>query len=477
MDDNLSFLDAGFLETEDSDPHASLTIGALAIMEGPCPGQGEFRDTVAARLATLPHTRDRIRTVPLDFSAPSWSADPHFDLGHHLRRVALPESGEQAQLFDLVARVMALRLDRDHPLWECWVVEGLTSDRWAVLTKIHHCMADGITGTKLFEAMCDEVEADTGIATPPAVDASGELAPTLTRRPDSVESLVRSAIDLLSPTRQLRLISATMSIPRRLTTAGLGVAEGLTRLLSEMLTSSTDTSLIGPIGRQRRYCGVRVRMCDVREICTTYRVTVNDVALAAITNGLRKLLSSRGERPEPHTVRTLVPVSVRSSTEEGVIHNRISLMLPFLPVDIEDPVEQLVAVHDRLTTHKASKEAEGGKAFTAAAQYGPFMPMAWVVRLATRFPQRSVVAVATNVPGPKTTRHVMGRTILEIFPYVPIALRLRIGIAILSYADHLAFGLTGDYDTTPDLTDLSVSIEQGILMLLAAARAADAPSE
>ncbi len=218
-------------------------------------------------------------------------------------------------------------------------------------------------------------------------------------------------------------------------------------------------------------------MHDVREICATYRVTVNDVALAAITTGLRQLLLKRGEGPEPHTVRTLVPVSVRSATEEHAIHNQVSLMLPFLPVDIDDPVEQLVAVHERLTTHKASKEAEGGKAFTAVAQYGPFMPMAWAVRLATRFPQHSVVAVATNVPGPKATRHVMGRTILEIFPYVPIALRLRIGIAILSYSDHLAFGLTGDYDTTPDLTDLSDSIERGVLTLLASSRAADAASE
>ena len=475
MDDNLSFLDAGFLETEDSDPHASLTIGALAIMEGPVPGQDEFRDTVAARFAKLPHARDRVHTVPLDFSPPSWSPDPHFDLGHHLRRVAVPEPGEEESLFGFVARVMAHRLDRDRPLWECWVVEGLTDDRWAILTKIHHCMADGITGTKLFEAMCDEVVAETSTTAEPDTDA--EPVPTVGTRLESVESLVRSTIEFLSPVRQLRLVSAALAIPRRLTAAGIGVATGLTHLLSEMLTSSTNTSLIGPIGRQRRYCAARVRMHDVREICATYQVTVNDVALAAITTGLRQLLLKRGERPEPHTVRTLVPVSVRSATEERAIHNQVSLMLPFLPVDIEDPVEQLVAVHERLTTHKASKEAEGGKAFTAVAQYGPFMPMAWAVRLATRFPQHSVVAVATNVPGPKATRHVMGRTILEILPYVPIALRLRIGIAILSYSDHLAFGLTGDYDTTPDLTDLSDSIERGVLTLLASSRAADAASE
>nr|ACY38591.1 acyltransferase 4 [Rhodococcus opacus PD630] len=477
VDDNLSFLDAGFLETEDSDPHASLTIGALAIMEGPVPGQDEFRDTVAARFAKLPHARDRVHTVPLDFSAPSWTPDPHFDLGHHLRRVAVPEPGEEESLFGFVARVMAHRLDRDRPLWECWVVEGLTDDRWAILTKIHHCMRDGITGTKLFEAMCDEVGPQTSRTAEPDTDAERGARTARVHDSRAVESLAPVDVEFLSPVRQLRLVSAALAIPRRLTAAGIGCATGLTHLLSEMLTSSTNTWCIGPIGRQRRYCAAELRMHDVREICATYRVTVNDVALAAITTGLRQLLLTRGERPEPHTVRTLVPVSVRSATAEHAIHNQVSLMLPFLPVDIEDPVEQLVAVHERLTTHKASKEAEGGKAFTAVAQYGPFMPMAWAVRLATRFPQHSVVAVATNVPGPKATRHVMGRTILEIFPYVPIALRLRIGIAILSYSDHLAFGLTGDYDTTPDLTDLSDSIERGVLTLLASSRAAAAASE
>jgi WS/DGAT/MGAT family acyltransferase len=336
-------------------------------------------------------------------------------------------------------------------------------------------MADGIAGTKLFEAMCDEVVAETSRTAQP--DADTEPVSTISSGIESVESLVRSTIKLLSPVRQLRLVAAVLAVPRRVAVAGVGAVNGFTHLLSEMLMSSTGTSLIGPIGRQRRYCAARVRMEDVREICTAYGVTVNDVALAAITSGLRQLLLKRGEHPGANTVRTLVPVSVRSATDDGMIHNQVSLMLPFLPVDIEDPVEQLAAVRDRLTAHKASKEAEGGKAFTAVAQYGPFMPMAWAVRLATRFPQHSVVAVATNVPGPTTTRHVMGRTILEILPYVPIALRLRIGIAILSYTDHLVFGFTGDYDTTPDLTDLSDSIERGVLTLLTAARTAAAASE
>lgn len=454
--DNLSFLDAGFLETEDSDRHASLNIGALAIIDGPAPDQNEFREAVAVRLLNLPHAKQKLHTAPLDVGAPSWADDPSFDLDRHLRRVALPEPGGDEELFGFVGRVMAHRLDRDHPLWECWVVEGLVRGRWAILAKLHHCLADGITGAKLFDAMCDEPD--------PRMTPESEQTPLRARAP----GLVESAEALMSPRRQLRLLSTVVSAPQRMAAAAVGTVGGLARLLAEMVTTSSTTSLSGPIGRQRRYCGARATMADIREICEVYGVTVNDVALSAIASGLRTVLLQRGERPDAHAARTLVPVSVRSGRDRDSTHNQVSLMLPFLPVDIEDDIERLAAVHERLAAHKNQGEAEGGKAFTSLAQYGPFMPMAWAVRLALRYPQRSVVAVATNIPGPREVRHVLGRRIFEIFPYVPIAVRLRIGIAILSYHDHLTFGLTGDYDTTADLGDLARTIEHAVKSLLTA---------
>lgn len=452
--DNLSFLDAGFLETEDSDRHASLNIGALSIVEGPAPDQNEFREAVAVRLLDLPHATQKLHTAPLDVDAPSWADDPSFDLDRHLRRVALPEPGGDEELFGFVGRVMAHRLDRDHPLWECWVVEGLADGRWAILAKLHHCLADGITGTKLFDAMCDEPDE--------RVTPEPETAPTRAAR------LAESAQSLMSPRRQLRLLSTVVSAPRRIAAVAAGAVGGLARLLAEMVTTSSTTSLSGPIGRQRRYCGARARMADVRKICDAYDVTVNDVALSAIASGLRTLLLQRGEQPDAHAARTLVPVSVRSGRDRDSTHNQVSLMLPFLPVDIEDDIERLVAVHERLAAHKNQGEAEGGRAFTSLAQYGPFMPMAWAVRLALRYPQRSVVAVATNIPGPRDVRHLLGRRILDVFPYVPIAVRLRIGIAILSYHDRLTFGLTGDYDTTADLGDVARAIERAVASLLTA---------
>ncbi|AOW92650.1 acyltransferase [Rhodococcus sp. WMMA185] len=457
-DDNLTPLDAGFLEAEDSDPHASLTIGAIAIIAGPPPNQIEFLESVAQRLSMLPHARQRVRTLPLDLGSPTWEDDPLFDIGHHIRRVALPHPGEADALFGFVGRVMGHRLDRDRPLWECWVIEGLANDRWAVLAKMHHCMADGIAGARLFEALCDEATSDS-------VDTGAPHA-----EQESRGRLSRTRAVLSSPSEQLDLVAAAFEVPRRVAVKGLDTARGFARLVSEIFTPASPTSLIGPIGKQRRYRAARISMSETREICDAYGVTVNDVALAAITSGFRHILLKRGERPRPHTVRTLVPVSVRPARGGGTTHNEMSLMLPYLPVDVADNVQQLMTVHRRLATHKAGKESEGGHAFTTLAQYGPFMAIAWAVRLATRLPQHSVVTIATNVPGPKRILHVMGREILEINPCVPIALRLRIGIAILSYRDNVSFGITGDFDTTPDITDFADAIERAAANLLSAAR-------
>lgn len=455
--DALSVLDAGFLEVEEGDTHSSLTIGALAVLAGPSPDPSEFNTAVAARVLALPHARDRLRTRAIDLGTPWWERDPAFDLEHHLRRVALPDPGDDRTLFGFVARVNGHRLDRDHPLWECWLVEGLSANRWAILARMHHCMADGISGVRLFESVCDDLAGETRPRESPP-DGTAHAAPASRPLHTRVPGMFRTALGL----------------PERLLGAGYRAIHGVADLAGGLLRPAESSSLIGPIGRQRRYCGVSVPMSDVREVCDVFGVTVNDVALAAITGGLRTILLGRGERPGARTVRTLVPVSVRVSPGDGPVHNELSLMLPFLPVDVEDHVDQLLAVHDRLSAHKAGHETRGGEAFTSMARYGPFLPLAWGIRLATRFPQHSVVAVTTNLPGPQRLRRILGRPVLTVYPYVPIALRLRVGIAVLSYDGALTFGLTGDYDTNPDLDDLAASIESGIRSLRTAARLGDA---
>ena len=233
-----------------------------------------------------------------------------------------------------------------------------------------------------------------------------------------------------------------------------------------------STSLTGPLEGSRRYTWTDISLGDVRIVRARYGVTVNDVALAAVTGGFRQLLLSRGEEPDAHALRSLVPVSTREPGAESIPDNRVSLMLPYLPVDLADPHERLQAVRERVRGLRARHEPEAGGSVTTAAEYGPFPPVSWGIRLGMRLPQRQVATVTTNVPGPRSTLYALGREVQEMLPYVPIADRVRIGVAMFSYRDTLTFGITGDYDTTPDLHVLADGISASMAELLAIAREA-----
>ncbi|MGZ4563769.1 MAG: WS/DGAT/MGAT family O-acyltransferase [Mycobacterium sp.] len=452
--EQLTTLDAGFLEVEDSDPHVSLAVGGVSIVEGPAPAYEEFAAAFAGRVETIPRCRQLLRTHPLDLRPPEWVDDPHFDLARHLHRIALPHPGGDAELFEMVATLMERRLDRERPLWECWIIEGLSEGRWAVLTKIHHCIADGIATAQLLAKFSDDVDGDTF-----AADVGAGKKPV---RPGAKLSKV-----------SLNPLSWAGGIGRSVfgaVTAAEHAAIGVAELAAGLLRPAPESSLNGPVTTMRRYSVARVRLADMHKVARAFGVTLNDVALAAITNSYRGVLLARGEQPGPDSLRTLVPVSVRAVDHFNVAGNRVSAMLPLLPVDEADPVQQLKLVHNRLTHAKASGQSEGGSAMVVAAKRTPFALSAWAIRLLSRLPQRAVVALATNVPGPRSRQRLMGRRVLELLPVPPIALQVRTGVAMLSYADAFVFGITADYDTAPDIDALAAGIEKGMARLVAAAR-------
>lgn len=436
--DHLTTLDAGFLEAEDADPHVSLAIGGVAVIAGPMPDFATLTDTLTERLAVVPRLTQVVRTRPLDLGAPECVPDDHFDVAHHIRRAAVPRPGGDAELDRLIADIMERRLDRERPLWECWVIEGLADHRWAVLMKVHHCLADGVSATHMLTALCDD-----GL-TP--VSSAGEPArPARSPRIDPVawaSGAVRTSVGL--------------------TTAALRAARGVLDIAGGILAPAAPSPLNGPVGSMRRYAAVDVPLPEVRRICDEFGVTVNDVALAAITNSYRALLIRRGETPKRNSLRTLVPVSVRRATDPDTPDNRVSVLLPCLPVDKADPLTQLQAVHRRLTEAKGSGQRQAGSAVVSAANAIPFAVTAWAVRNLTRLPQRGVVALATNVPGPQRCLRILEREVLRLLPVPPIALQLRTGVAILSYADHLTFGIIGDYDAIPDVDELADGVRQAV---------------
>jgi diacylglycerol O-acyltransferase / wax synthase len=452
--EHLAPLDAGFLEVEDSDPHVSMAVGGVSIMEGPAPSYQEFVATFGERAQTIPRCKQVLRTHLLDLGAPEWVDDPHFDVTRQLHRLALPHPGGDAELFSTIATLMEWRLDREYPLWECWLIEGLRDNRWAVLTKVHHCIADGIATTELLAKFSDDGGGESF-----ANDIHGAQDPG---RP----ALRRPRLGL----NPLSWVSGIGRSAVAAVTAAEHLAVGAAELTTGMLSAAPESSLHGAVATRRRFSAARVRLADLQEAARAFDVTLNDVALAAITDSYRGILLARGEQPGRNSLRTLVPVSVRPADHLHMTDNQVSAMLPLLPVDEDDPVRRLKLVHARLTRAKGSGQSEGGSAVFSAVKNIPFALSAWTIRTLARLPQRAVVALATNVPGPRRPQRLLGRRVLEILPIPPIALQLRTGIAMLSYADAFVFGITADYNTAPDIDALAAGIEDGIARLLAAGR-------
>lgn len=454
---HLTTLDAGFLQLEDTDRHVSLAIGGIAVLAGPPPAFDVLCATIGARCLTNPRASQVLRNHPLDLSAPEWADDPQFDLAHHIRRAALLQPGDDAALFTEIASIMERRLDRDRPLWECWVIEGLADDRWALLVKVHHALADGIAATNLLTALCD----DTKVAT---------FASAIRAAKHHDGQTGTSPHNLNPSANPLNWLGDSTRLTASAGKAALRVATGAANLAAALLRPVASTALNGPVGDLRRYSAAVVRLRDVEEIADVMGTTINDVALAAVADSYRAALLRRGQEPRPDSLRTLVPVSVRGADAMDVSDNRVSLMLPFLPVDVADPLQRLSAVRDQMKVAKSSGQRQAGSMLMWLTNRIPFPVTAWTVRLLSRLPQRSVVTVVTNVPGPRQPLTVMGRKVERLLPVPPIAAGLRTGIAIFSYADDLAFGLLVDFDSAPDVDELAAGIERGVQRLLGLAK-------
>jgi diacylglycerol O-acyltransferase len=455
--EQLNALDAGFLMAEDSDRNVSLAIGGVAIIDGSVPDYGEFKGILAERIRAIPRCTQMLRTQPFDVGAPQWVDDPGFDLGRHVRRVAVPRPGDDAELFRVVADVLERRLDRDRPLWECWVIEGLKGNRWAILMKIHHCMADGISATRILSRLCDDVDGDA-FAQPTVAKRTAAAHPHL--KPVPAPDPRSNPLDnLWNPLDNLWRAATS------LTGAAVRTVSGAAEIAGGLLRPAADSSLVGPVTAMRCYRAVRVPLAEVEQVCRKFDVTINDVALTAITEGFRSVLLHRGEQPRPDSLRTLVPVSVRSPDTVDKPGNRLSVMLPYLPVEQDDPIQQLRVVHNRLSRAKQGGQRQAGNMAVSATNYIPFMLSSWVIRFLTRLPQRGIVTLATNVPGPRHQLEMMGSNVARLLPIPPIALRLRTGVAVLSYANDLVFGITADYDAKSDVDELAKGIAMAVARL------------
>ncbi len=454
----LNALDTAFLHLETDE--ASLHIASVAIFEGPAPDFEEVRSSIRRRLHRVPKWRQRLQRVPFELGRPVWVDDEDFDLSEHVRHAEVPAPGGAAELHEVVDQIMSRHLDLARPPWEDWVLTGLADGRWGLVTKIHHSMVDGIAGTDLLSTLLDHAP-DT------PEDEPEPWQPE--RTPGPARLLGRglrdsAALRVREARAAARAVRATTQ-PRGFARRSLALASGFVRWgLAAVPTAPTP--LIGPIGAERTYRWTSLPLTDLLAVKQHFGVKVNDVVLAAMTRGYQDLLVARETPFTEHAVRTLIPVSVRHGESYD---NQVSALLLDLPVGVRDPRERLLETAVRMRRLKASHESEAGELITDVGDALPAPLLAGFLHLFFRIPQRHLTTVVTNVPGPADRLYLLGRRMLHTYPYVCIADRVRVGIAVTSYDGQLLVGITADRGTVPDLSVLVAGVEQGFAELVAAA--------
>ena len=462
--DRMTALDTWFLHVEDDVNH--MHIGSIGVFEGPVPAAEQLQRAIGAALHLIPRYRQSYREVAGGLGRPIWVDDPHFDLAFHVRHTALPRPGDRQQLHVLVGRIMSQKLDRRRPLWETWFVEGLEGGRWAMISKVHHCVVDGIAGTDLLATVLQsQPEEPSHASRPGSEDERAEMSRLAIAR-EMVRAIAAGSADTT------RAVVGRARRPVATATRAVTAVRGAGQLL-EVLKPMPPSSLTGPIGPHRRYVTARAPLADAKAVKESLGGTVNDVILAAITAGFRNLLEERGELLADSTVRTLVPVSLRQHDQRGQLHNLVAALFVPLPVTIADPAERFAVMRETMEEMKQSGEQATTAALVGASGLAPAMFVGLALRGVTQLLQRHqryVSTVATNVPGPQQPLYLTGRRLLEAYPYVPIAEGIRTGVAIFSYDQQLTFGVTGDYDQARDIAVLADGIERGLAELVALVR-------
>ena len=446
--DRLKSLDAEFLHIEDGVAH--MHIASACLFAGTPPGYDDLVDLLAGKLHQIPQYRQRIRHVPFELGRPVWADDPHFNLHYHVRHTALPAPGDDAAFTRLMGRLMSQPLDRDRPLWEVWLVEGLEDGRWALVCKVHHSMVDGIAGVQLLTVLLDIVP-DTSHAEPrpwtPVADPSAAAK--------ILDAWAGLAADAASSTRHL---VGALRHPERALSVATSTVAGLREFVRN-LGATTERSAQGVIGPHRTWAHASASLAEVKVVGKAFGGTVNDVVLAAVAGSFRELLLEHGLDPATAVVRSAVPVSTRGANVKGVLDNRVSVILYDLPVSVADPITRLATVHEEMGVRKESHMAAAGEVVVTISDLAPPMLVGTMSRLAVRLmnqiPQRAIDTITTNVPGPQFPLYCLGSEMLELWPFVPIAQGIRQSTAIMSYNGMLYFGVTGDFDASDDVERLA----------------------
>jgi WS/DGAT/MGAT family acyltransferase len=461
--ERLSALDASFLGIEDGNCHMHVG-GALIFDAGPLQVRGggvdieRIRRTIHARLHLVPRFRQKLAYVPYE-RLPVWVDDDRFRLAYHVRHTALPHPGDERALKRLVGRIMSQPLDRKRPLWEMWVVEGLDGDRFALVSKTHHCMIDGISGADLMSVILSP-------------DATPQDETPQDWRPRRLPSRARLVFDetLRRAQQPLDAFRGAYDALRDPGTAFREVAEvveGVVETFAPALSPVSPTPLNVEVGPHRRFDWTAMKVADLKAVKDILGGTLNDVVLATVSGALRTFLSQRGLDPSELDIRAMIPVSVRTHDQRGHLGNKVTQLTAPLPVRLANPVDRLRAVHATTAGLKESKQALGGEVLTAISEWTVPNLLVQAVRLASR--RRPYNLIVTNVPGPQIPLYLQGALMRASYPLAPLFENLALTVALFSYNGGLFWGINGDWEHLPDLHDFVVALETSFAELQQAA--------
>ena len=460
MGQQLSMLDTMFLELEQIDESAHMHIGAALIFD-PLPRDGTpdiaaLRDHIRARMGALPRFSQQLSGPHAGaLTWLTWEPAGSFDLDAHIHHAALPAPGGEAELYDWLGEFWSHRLDRHRPLWEMTLLDGLEGGRWALVSKTHHCLVDGVGSLDIGHLLLDASPDASPAAQPPAThdEQDGEQA---------------NGHFWLSPGLILRGARAGLGAathPRESFDRARAAVELVVR---DEVIGAPQTSLNGPMSGTRQFAAVRLSLADVKAVKAHLGGTVNDVVLAICAGGLRHLLLERGEVP-PEGLRAQVPVNIRAQDREHSLGNELTSLFVELPLTEADPLARYRRVQARAQELKAGSQRAGGKAIVDLADMGP--PLAGNLIARSMFGgTRMFNLTITNVPGPQERLYAFGAPLVEVLPLVPLFAGHTIGIAVVSYAGQMAFGLNADRMSASDVAVLAEGIERSFAELRPARR-------
>jgi WS/DGAT/MGAT family acyltransferase len=460
--ERLSALDDSFLEIEDGASH--MHIGSVAIFEdGPLltPDGGVDIDRVWAMMEAVlyrvPRFRQRLAWTPV-FGQPAWIDDARFNLHYHVRHTHLPKPGDDRQLKRLAGRLMSQELDRNRPLWEMWVVEGLQQGGFAIIQKAHHCMIDGVGSVQLSASiMRSTPDPDPALAEPPPRwiprGAPTPLDLFLGELGHRVMAPLKGALGMVRALTRPRTVAS--SIGQR--------AAGVVETFGAGLTPASATPLNVPIGPHRRFDWTIADLDEMKATRTQHGGTVNDVVLAVIAGALARFFRRRGVDPTSLDFRVMVPVNIRDAQTQRDVGNRVAMIVVRLPLDERDPAARLQRTIEATRNAKRSRQAAGMETLESLSDATFTTLVVQFVRLSAL--SRPYNLVVTNVPGPANPVYVGGARMRACYPLVPLFAGQALGIALFSYNGKLHWGFNADWDALPDLHDLVAAVERELAVM------------